>query len=459
MGLVSIEVEITLTNNVKYYENLGYEIPKHKNVNGRITTPKGTKIKVKIEDLPKNSHVEVTCKCDGCGKELIIPYREYNRFNRNGNIYCKSCSHTTNISMNKEGQSLKSFEQWCIDNNRQDILDRWDYELNNCNPNEIIFKTGKKYYFKCPCGKHDSDLRQINSFTKKANKNMDCIGCCSFAQWGIDTYGENFLKNYWDYDKNSLNPYKIKKACNKKVWIKCQEKDYHGSYEITCNNFVCGGYRCPYCNCKNGKVHTKDSLGQYIIDNYGKDFLKSIWSKKNIKSSFEYSCHSMQKAWWKCSDNLHGDFERIISSSFNRGFYCPICSRNRKESYLQEKVRLYLESLEYTILHEEKCTITPRNPKTNRYLPFDNEIKELKLIIEVHGIQHYKISNIHNLSAKRFDTTPEYELHYIQLKDRYKRIKAKQQGYDFLEIPYWTDNKNEDWKILIDNKIKEILRK
>lgn len=24
-----------------------------------------------------------------------------------------------------------SFEQWCIDSNRKDILDRWDYTLNS----------------------------------------------------------------------------------------------------------------------------------------------------------------------------------------------------------------------------------------------------------------------------------------------------------------------------------------
>ena len=63
------------------------------------------------------------------------------------------------------------------------------------------------------------------------------------------------------------------------------------------------------------------------------------------------------------------------------------------------------------------------------------------------------------MSAKHFNTTPEYEFYYGQIKDRYKRIIAKQKGYYFLEIPYWTDNENKDWKKLIDNKINEILHK
>ena len=43
-----------------------------------------------------------------------------------------------------------------------------------------------------------------------------------------------------------------------------------------------------------------------------------------------------------------------------------------------------------------------------------------------------------------------------KVRDRYKRIVAKSKGYNFLEIPYWTDNKKEEWKGLIDAKILQI---
>ena len=42
------------------------------------------------------------------------------------------------------------FENWCIKNNRVDLLSLWDYELNNKIPKQISAKTRKKYYFKCP---------------------------------------------------------------------------------------------------------------------------------------------------------------------------------------------------------------------------------------------------------------------------------------------------------------------
>lgn len=50
----------------------------------------------------------------------------------------------------------KSFYDWCVENNRQDLLDRWDYDLNKKSPNERPFNTRVKTYFKCPCGKHSS---------------------------------------------------------------------------------------------------------------------------------------------------------------------------------------------------------------------------------------------------------------------------------------------------------------
>ena len=97
------------------------------------------------------------------------------------------------------------------------------------------------------------------------------------------------------------------------------------------------------------------------------------------------------------------------------------------------------------------------NPKTNRPLPYDNEIVDIKLIIEVHGLQHYQLSGFAEMSAKKFGTTPEQELNYLQWKDNYKKQYAISNGYYYLEIPYWTE-KDETYKILIENKINEILQ-
>ena len=347
-----------------------------------------------------------------------------------------------------------SFKEWCLNNNRQDVLDRWDYELNDFLPSEILCSTHIKCYFKCTCNKHNSELKNIASFTSGQEGSITCNQCNSFAQWGIDNLGDNFIEKYWS-NKNTLNPFTLSKSNSNKIYIKCQEKDYHEDYEVSCANFI-KEKRCPYCINYHGKVHYKDSLGQYVVDNYGQDFLDKIWSDKNEKTAFEYSPMSQIKVWWNCIDDKHECYKREISSSIALYFRCQKCSQERKESMLQEKVRIYLESLNYGILHEGNCSIVPINPKTKYPLPFDNEIKDLKLICEVNGEQHYCISGFHKTQAKKNNTTPKQEFNYQQLKDRYKRIKAIQKGYFYLEIPYWVDDENETWKQLIDNKIKEI---
>lgn len=252
MGIVTKSVSIKLKGlNVKYYSALGYELPKHMN-------NEGSEINVDISDLKPNSNVKILVRCDRCGKIVCeknggIKFSSYNKYvKEDGTYYCRKCALSNGIS----------FKQWCDENNRQDVLDRWDYELNKCSPDEITYSSGKKYWFKCPKGIHESEIKNINSFTNNNfNKTINCKACNSFAQWGIDNICEDFLEKYWDYDKNIVNPYKIDKCSKKKVWIKCQE-ELHKNYIIQCCNFVIGR-RCP--ECKNSKGEKR--IFDYIINN------------------------------------------------------------------------------------------------------------------------------------------------------------------------------------------------
>ena len=359
-----------------------------------------------------------------------------------GSMMCKQCN---------------SFAQWCISNNRQDVLNRWDYELNSFTPWEVDYSSNKKYWFKCDKhSEHKSELKSIDRFVHGQNGSIECNQCNSIAQWMIDHNLK--LEDYWDYNKNTISPWNISYSCTTKVWIKCQEKDYHGSYKRSCNEIV-WNKGCPYCNPNSGKVHPQDSLGQYIIDNFGEDFLNKVWSDKNKKSPFEYTSQSMKEVWWKCLDNKHEDYKRSCNLSYRYNFRCPQCSNERIESLGEEQVRLYLKELGYITLHEHNCTIRPINPKTKQPLPYDNEIildNGEHLIIEVHGDQHYDC-RFYRVINKCSQEEAEQHLYKRKLYDRYKRIYAIQHGYYYLEIPYKKIfGKQETYKKLIDDKINEI---
>ena len=135
MGLITETVKTKWNGKTKkHYESLGYNY-----------TKMGEEFEVRVEDLPKTSRVSIKCVCDNCKSEFSWSYEEYNkRVKENGNTYCSKCSHKI-FGKTKEIKTRlingKSLYDWCVENNRQDILDRWDYELNNCNPKDVLYKS------------------------------------------------------------------------------------------------------------------------------------------------------------------------------------------------------------------------------------------------------------------------------------------------------------------------------
>lgn len=336
-----------------------------------------------------------------------------------------------------------SFGTWCEEHSRLDLLKRWDYEKNNISPYEIPFRSGLKYWFKCPRGLHPSEQKiPCNLVTQFGSSR--CNMCRSFAQWGIDNIGEDFLSEYWS-DKNTKDPWKTEYQCPQKVWIKCQEKKYHPDYMISCADFI-NGKRCPYCAGK--KVAKEDSLGYRYPESI------KLWVQKNC-SPYDFMPGSNKQVYWKCEK--HGQYRRSIIQEVNADFVCPKCRAGMNESKLQKKVREYIEFLYDDIKHENQCTVLPINPKTKYPLPFDNEIVQLKLIIQVNGEQHYKATPFFFKKERNNEiNSPEEQLIYRQKIDKYKKDYALSHGYHYLEIPYWADDKKETWKTLIDNKIADL---
>lgn len=405
-----------------------------------------------IKPIGRNAKKQLIweCQCGYCGKIFNdLPARILNG-------HKKSCGCLKTKNSGKRNIKIKySFYDWCVENDHNDWLKLWDYSLNNKSPKEISYKTNHKYWFKCinQNDNHHSELHNISHIVDRGITNLRCNQCNSFAQWGIDNIDKNFLNKYWDYEKNKdIDPFNISYSCSKKVWIKCQDKKYHDSYYVMCNKFV-DGCGCPYCNKNSAKIHKLDSLGYLYPE------VIEIWSLKNKKSPYEYAPQSNSSVWFKCKNNKHSDYQQNISNAVNRGFRCLFCIMELKSSSLQNKVLNYLYlNYDYEVLNEFKCSLKPRNPKTGFILPFDNEIKDLKLIIEVNGEQHYKKNSLFNVEyAKRYGISLEDAFNNRVYLDNYKKMYALEKWYNYLEIPY-TSEKDDYYKILIDNKIRDILK-
>lgn len=342
--------------------------------------------------------------------------------NINGFITLMRKNNTTDIlNCNQCG----SFEQWCIDNNLKDILFRWDYSMNtDIKPNMLRYSAHKKVWIKCEKGVHKSELKNVNSFTTHVNKNgksiiMDCKQCNSIAQWGIDNICPDFLEKYWDYEKNSklgLEPWNIAKSANKKVWIKCQEKEYHGSYLVYSSSFTRGG-RCSYCG--NFKVHPKDSLGQYLEDNNS----LHLWSDKNKKTSYEFAPFSTQVAWWKCHNNEHKDYQRTISVGTKLELRCPQCDFSKGETLINN----YL--IQNKIVNTPQKTYEGLLGLGGGLLSYDFYLPSYNLLVEYQG--EYHDGNLTGNNKTFFNLEKQQE------HDRRKRGYAEKNNINLLEIWYW----------------------
>ena len=81
--ILTREIEIKINeSNYQYYEDLGYDISI------------GEKINIPVSLLPNGSHYKVMCRCDVCGIEKEVIYKNYLKYDNDnwGDYSCRKCS-------------------------------------------------------------------------------------------------------------------------------------------------------------------------------------------------------------------------------------------------------------------------------------------------------------------------------------------------------------------------------
>ena len=160
----------------------------------------------------------------------------------------------------------------------------------------------------------------------------------TILEYGLETFGDNFIDEYIDMQKTTIDISKIGRTSKLKMWVFCKEHPYHGSYEIACGDFYKGN-RCSYCKGQH-KIHPLDSFGQWLLDNFGHDALDKYWDyeKNGDLDPFSLGKQSNLKVWFKCpAVEYHESYEASIYK-FYTGRRCPYCSHKKvhpKDSFAQ----------------------------------------------------------------------------------------------------------------------------
>ena len=219
----------------------------------------------------------------------------------------------------------KTFYDWCVENNRMDLNDRFDEEKNGCTTKDVGYQSNLKFWFKCQNSLHESEQTSMYAITRNVNNKLTCHKCKSVAQFVIDKFGEDYLWSRWRND-NEFSPWHVSYGSRSvSVKLQCAEKEYH-KYEQLASLFVAGS-GCPYCI--NRIVHPNDSLAATYPD------IIDRWSIKNVKSPYEYSPYSENKAWLKCPAGKHGDYIQTIYNANIYNFRCPECSLDEQSERMK----------------------------------------------------------------------------------------------------------------------------
>jgi len=162
--IINLDQEIKIkwsTRNKNRYESLGYKF-----------TGMGTNLNIKLSDLNLDSCIKVKVNCDGCGKEMVTPYRNYNRIvNTHDNYMCRKCNanyvSTIRISNNKE-RMTNDFREMCNQNGYESIANIDDYYGCEVGMPFICPTHGKQYLsinqlrFGCICPECGRDNKSIS---------------------------------------------------------------------------------------------------------------------------------------------------------------------------------------------------------------------------------------------------------------------------------------------------------
>jgi len=139
----------------------------------------------------------------------------------------------------------------------------------------------------------------------------------------------------------------------------------------------------------------------------------------------------------RCSKEQCQTYESIRD---NKGHNCD-ANKSSGEAVIEDF--LLRKNIRYRVQHD---TIACVNPKTRHILPYDFELPDHKLIIEVQGEQH-------NCFMPFFHGTEEnYE--YQVWKDSYKKSFAESKGYKVLYI-YYSDISSMKYQNIIESILME----
>ncbi len=346
--------------------------------------------------------------------------------------------------------------------------DVWNWDKNNINPYKTTKYSNKKVWLYCQEHKYHNYDREGNKVGYEISCNSfssgSRCGYCnsfashkvhwkdSFAQWGIDNFGEDFLEKYWS-SKNIINPWEIAPQSHKNVWLYCQEKDYHNynrennkiGYKIKCEYFFRGN-RCNYCHKGKSLVHYKDSLA-YNFPNIAR-MIAIEENNLTFDDCYNIKPKSEKTYYFKCLDcNIISTKRKQLSSIIYQKYSCEFCSDGI--STPNKFMANILKQLSIDFITE----LSSKEFSGKNYFYYDFYLPKHNMIIEINGLQHYEESNRgRSLFQEQMNDLFKYKCaknhvdNYIVIDCRYSELEWMKKNI-IKELSSYFDLSNINWEL------------
>ncbi len=208
-----------------------------------------------------------------------------------------------------------SFKDYCIENNRTDLLMQWDTENNlPLTPETISYGSSRNIHWRCEKGHRWT----AQPWTRRTGTG-DCPICTNKKiVEGINDLQSQYpaLMRQWHPTKNQgLDPSKISPGSHRSAWWICE----HGhEWRAQIKTRTVQGCSCPVCTGRKVKTGFNDLATKHP------EIAKEWHPQKNGELTPEQVLSgSNQKVWWRCTN---GHEWRAAIASRSKGSECPVCS-------------------------------------------------------------------------------------------------------------------------------------
>ena len=324
MGIISTEVEVKLWgSNIKHYNNLGY-----KGKNGDIIT-------VKVEDLTKGSSIKILAKCDFCGEEKWVRYKDYLKCAENNIYSCINCRFLKKPREKKQVVKPNILNSELSHDERKEIANKKrietclkkygvPYALQSKVVRDKRNKTMmEKYNTIIPC--------QLEEFKQKKNETMmNRYGCINILQNNEikEKYFSTLMRNYGV--RNPSQSPEIREKMTKKLYENGKQKcssqqlylfNLYNMTDVTELNYPILQFNADICFIKEKLICEYDGSGHDLSVRLGKYTQEEFNHKELIRDrvikSEGYKIIRIQSK----TDKLPSDLILLNMLSYARNYF------------------------------------------------------------------------------------------------------------------------------------------